>query len=43
MDKKPKFVKRKQPNIKRLIILLLVLVLIILIYLNLDKILEGTL
>ncbi|MGB5383295.1 MAG: hypothetical protein WBN19_05555 [Lutimonas sp.] len=36
-----KFVKRKRPNNKRILILLLVLVLILILFFNLDRILEG--
>ncbi len=36
-----KFVKRKKPNNKRMLILLIVLVLILFLFFNLDRILEG--
>ncbi len=37
----PKFVKRKEPNYKRAIILVIILIIIIVIFLNIDRLIEG--
>jgi|GEM_PF-2938549 len=37
----PKFIKRKQPNTKRALVLLIILIIVILIFYNIDTIIEA--